>query len=259
MVSRTLPVVLVFGCGVDAGMWDGVPIAQAHLETFDLSSLAVVAGTQQGDALLVFEEVGGTVGSVPVHLGGGSLGVALDLSLDPEGHEGVVDIDLTDVEAPTVGDVFGTYHGTGGAGAAFVGGSRRRMRNGQGASFREDHFALGLSVFIGYEWITVREGGNDDGVHPTSTPGTPADSEDTGAFTTPADTGAPTARVTDTPGADTAGCTGTEVAETSESGSDCSQDDETCSCAHGSAAPVGWLALIALLRRRRRATRVSAS
>lgn len=254
-----LPLAFLLGCGVDAGQWDHVPIEQAWLEEFDLSSLTMVAGTMQGDALLVFQESSGTTGSLPVHLGGGALGAAFDLSADVEGHEGAVDIRLQDVRDPTVGDVLGTYHGTGGAGAAFIGGSRRRMKNGQGASFREDHFVVGISVFVGYEWITIREGG-DDGVVPTNEPplldtSPPDGTGDTGV--PPADT-APAIPVQE----QSAGCDPETVAaetESEPSGCDCSDDGNSSSsasrsCSQGRVAPFGvaWVALLIRRRLRRR-------
>jgi hypothetical protein len=78
-----------------------------------------------------------------------------------------------------------------------AGGSQRRMRNGMGASFREDHFALGLALYAGYEWITIREGGNDGSTDTYPTTSTPIpDSEDSGTPPPPpsvdsGDTGAP--------------------------------------------------------------------
>jgi hypothetical protein len=243
------------GCGADAGVWDGVPIEEAWLEEFDLSALAIAAGTMQGDALLVFEESGGTVSSLPVHLGGGSLGVAMDMSIDPEGHEGAVDIDLSDVRDPTVGDVLGTYHGTGAAGAAFVGGSRRRMRNGEGASFREDHFVIGLSIFFGYEWITIREGGDDAFVTAVDPYDSYASGTDTGlvppdetGVVPPDDTG-PTIAVA----GPSAGCeTQPEETEPEPSSSGCDGSDDGCdACSQAAITPV-WMTWIALLLLRRR-------
>ncbi len=137
-------------------------IEEAWLEEFHLSSFAIVAGTLQGDARLEFVEPGGTAGSVPVHLGGGRVGVVLDLAWDAEGHDGVVPIDLTEVEDPHVRDVMGSYDGSGSGGALVIGGSRRRLRNEAGAAFYEQHFvALGLSMFVGHEWLSVEPGGND--------------------------------------------------------------------------------------------------
>jgi hypothetical protein len=233
-------------CNADQGQWDHVAIEQAWLEEFDLSSLAIAAGTMQGDALLVFEERGGTLSSLPVRLGGGLLGVALDMSIDPEGHEGSVDIRLSDVRDPTVGDVLGTYHGTGGAGAVFVGGSRRRMRNNEGASFREDHFVIGLSFFFGYEWITIREGGDDAFVTVVDTYDSGSTGTDTGLF--PDDTGPKVAVA-----GPSAGCeTEPEETEPEPSSSGCDGSDDGCdACSQAAITPV-WMTWIALLFLRRR-------
>jgi MYXO-CTERM domain-containing protein len=244
------------GCGVDGGAWDHVEIVEAWLDRFDLSALAVVGGTLQGDALLVFTEPDGNASSLPVHLGGGLFGAAVDFSADPEGHEGSVDIDLSAVDDPTVGDVFGTYHGTGMAGAAMIGGSRRKMRNGHGASFREDHFVLGLALDASYQWVTIREGGNDgastyDGLLPTFTG--PDDSEDTGPSPDP-DTGAQDD--TAAPAEASSGCNeGTEPEPeppaSSGGGGGC-ESDSGCACSTGgTAAPLGLTGALLLLRLRR--------
>jgi hypothetical protein len=162
MVGRLLGLCGLCGCQGAGGTFDDVPIEEAWLERFDLSSIALLAGGVWGDALLGFVEPGGNVGSVPVRLGGGRAGLAIDLSWDVEGHEGAVEIDLTDVGEPSVHDVFGTYEGSGSGGALIIGGSRRRLRNDAGVFLEEEHFvAVGLSMFVGYEWLTIREGGND--------------------------------------------------------------------------------------------------
>lgn len=137
-------------------------IEEAWLEDFHVSSFAIIAGTMQGDALLVFVEPGGTSGTVPVHLGGGRAGIVLDLAWDVEGHKGVVPIDVAEVKDPMVSDVMGRYDGSGSAGALLLGGSRRKLSNDAGASFYEQHFvALGLSMFVGFEWLNIEPGGND--------------------------------------------------------------------------------------------------
>jgi len=244
------------GCSVDRGAWDHVPIVEAWLDRFDLSALAVAAGTLQGDALLVFTEPGGNAASVPVHLGGGILGAAMDLSVDPEGHEGPVDIDLTDVADPTVGDVFGTYHGTGTAGAVFAGGSRRQMRNGAGASFREDHFVVGLALNAGYQWVTIREGGNDGQTEgPLATFTSPTTTGTETGTDTGTDTGAPmdTASVQASSGCAPPEDETTAPAEPPESSTGSSCDDSSgCACSTGGTAPLGFTGALLLLRFRRR-------
>jgi len=249
------------GCAVDAGAWDHVRITEAWLDRFDLSSFSVVAGTLQGDALLVFTEPDGNASSIPVHLGGGVFGAAMDLTADPEGHEGPVVIHLGDVADPTVGDVFGTYHGTGMAGAVFMGKSNRRMRNGAGASFREDHFVVGLAVNVGYQWVTIREGGNDgatNGTFSLTTP--PGTTGDTGPVTLPeSDTSADTGVPGDTAGVQaSSGCAPPEdettvPAEPPESSSSSSCGDSSgCMCSTGGAAPFGFTGALVLLRFRHR-------
>jgi hypothetical protein len=164
MVARLLVVTAALsGCAGSPGTFDDVPIEEAWLEQFHLSSFAILAGTIQGDALLVFVEPGGTSGAVPVHLGGGRAGLLVDLAWDLEGHDGVVPIDLSEVDAPMVSDVMGRYDGAGSAGALLLGGSRRQLINDAGATFYEQHFvAIGFSMFVGYEWLEIRPGGNDE-------------------------------------------------------------------------------------------------
>jgi len=150
------------GCAGKHGTFDDVAIEDAWLEDFQLSSFAIIAGTIQGDAVLAFVESDGSSGAVPVHLGGGKAGIVLDLAWDVEGHDGVVPIELTEIDEPMVSDVMGSYHGSGSAGALLLGGSRRQLTNDAGASFYEQHFvALGLSMFVGYEWLEIQPGGND--------------------------------------------------------------------------------------------------
>lgn len=276
---RFPPLLLLTAC-VDRGAWDGVPVDRAWLEEFHLSRVDVVIGFADGDALLVFEGPGG-VDAVPVHLGGGGVGVVFDVAIDPEGHAGVVEIDLSDVERPTVGDVFGTYTGAGFQGALIVGGSARSLKNGRGASFREDHFAVGLGVFAGFEWVVLKEGG-DDGrlVEPTTVAATgttggtglPA-TEETGPITV--DTGGGGSRSGgcgcgdggdggDGGGARTGDTGATSPTETTTDGTTTSatEDDEAegcegdgCLCTHGALSPVGAVWAGVLLRRRVRRAR----
>lgn len=138
---------------VDEG-WESIPIASAWLEQFDRSTLALVGGGFDGDALLAWQGPYG-LGVTPVHVGGGTFGLVFAISIDPEGHDGVVPIDLTGVDAPTVDDVFGTYQGTGVAAGLGAGVERSRVRNASGASFREDHFAVGLGLWAGIHWIRL--------------------------------------------------------------------------------------------------------
>jgi len=153
---------LLAACGPDLGPLADTPVAAAQLQDLDLSSLSVIGGVTAGDAVLVFSTPRGGAGSIPVALSGPQLGLALDLAVDPEGHEGAVELDVSDVDGnPTVGQLMGTYRGTKAGGAAVVGSSARRMRNRHGVSFRESHLQLGMSLFAGVEWLTVRPGGND--------------------------------------------------------------------------------------------------
>ena len=150
------------GCAGAHGTFEDVAIEEAWLEDFHVSSIAILAGAIQGDAVLAYVEPGGSSGTVPGHLGGGRAGLLIDVAWDVEGHDGVVPIDLTEVEEPTVSDVMGTYDGAGSAGALGVGGSRRKLGNDAGAVFYEQHFvAVGLSMFVGYEWLKIQPGGND--------------------------------------------------------------------------------------------------
>ncbi len=258
-MSRWLPLLLL-GCA-ERGAWDDVPMDEARLEGFDLSSIAVVVGALDGDALLVFSGPEGD-GELPVHLGGPTLGVALDLSGDVEGHAGPVEIDLSGVDDPTVGDALGTYFGTAASGAAIVGGSRRRMKNGRGASFREDHFQLGISLFVGMEWVTISPGGNEDETTPP-TVFAPIDSGHSGPTpptttpptTTPPTTTTPTTPSTTSPTGGTTGagegggCGGDGAEGGCGDGGGC-DDASGCGCSHGALAPgLAWVGV--LLRRRR--------
>jgi hypothetical protein len=164
---------LLAGCVVEGrDDWEILPISRAWFEDFDKSSVAIVGGVLAGDAMLAWDGPYGP-GAMPVRLGGGTLGLAFSFMGDLEGHDGIVPIDLSRVTDPTVADVLGTYKGSGVAGGVLIGGARGRARNGRGASFQEDHFALGLGFWGGFEWLVVR----------------PASGEQT--LTTPYDTGIP--------------------------------------------------------------------
>jgi hypothetical protein len=285
---RYLPLLLAAGCSVDRGPWDDVPITRAWFSSFHLHRLDAVVGFAEGDALLGFDGPAGD-GAVPVHLGGGGVGLLLDVAADPEGHDGVVEVDLSEVDAPSVGDVLGTYRGTGAQGAVIVGGSTRRLRNGRGASFREGHLVVGVAVFAGFEWLVVREGGDDgsDGPPPptltttkfppptgdtapdTAAPGwidtalappaTPSSGCGCGGGggdaasegTEPTDLG-PTATSTPPTGDDDDDDTATAGGGTSSEASCDGEEDSGCS--HGNAVSVGVL-WAGLLMRRRSTTR----
>ncbi len=215
-------------CTPRAGVPD-LPITSAALRDFDSSSVDLVVGVVQGDAELVFETPSG-VGSLPVTVRGGSVGLALDFTWDPEGHAGDVPIDLTDVDEPTLRDVLGTYRGGAATAAVAFGVSARRMRNGRGASFRESHFALGLAFDAGFEWVVVRPR-EDDAVHSAVTAGHSA--THTGGASDPEDSADP---------------------------SDSGGGAEGCGCASGPPAlPWAAAAALAVAQRRRRVTTSSAA
>jgi hypothetical protein len=187
---------LLAGCVVEGrDDWEILPISRAWFEEFDKSSFALVGGVMGGDAVLAWDGAYGP-GAMPVRLGGGTLGLAFEFMGDIEGHDGVVPIDLSRVNEPTVADVLGTYKGTGAAAGVIIGGATGRARNGRGASFSEGHFAVGMGVWAGFEWIIVRPATGDEFLTTTTY-------MDTGsAWTTPfpTDTGTPYTTPYTTPG-----------------------------------------------------------
>jgi uncharacterized protein (TIGR03382 family) len=261
---------LLAGCVVEGrDDWEILPISRAWFEGFDKSAVALVGGALAGDAVLAWDGVYGP-GAMPVHLGGGTLGLAFEFLADVEGHDGVVPIDLSRVNEPTVADVLGTYKGSGASVGVIIGGATGQARNGRGASFREDHFAIGMGVWAGFEWITVRpssgEGSLTTTLYDTGPTWPTFPTTDTGtAYTTPGttpadDTAADTGSASD--GGSSGGC-GSEK-EDEEEGSPSSSSGETtpsttatvraCDQTGGSSlwAMGGLAALVAARRRRSR-------
>jgi MYXO-CTERM domain-containing protein len=217
---------LLAGCVVEGrDDWEILPISRAWFEEFDKSSFALVGGVMGGDAVLAWDGAYGP-GAMPVHLGGGTLGLAFEFMGDIEGHEGVVPIDLSRVNDPTVADVLGTYKGTGAAAGVIIGGATGRARNGRGASFNEGHFAIGMGVWAGFEWIIVRPSTGEELLTTTTyidtgSPWTTPFPTDTGtAYTTPGTTPGTT------PSDDTSADTGSAPSDGGSSGGCGSEDKE---------------------------------
>ncbi len=148
------------GCA-DVGPVPDVDVVAAGLYRVDLTGASVVVGGVQGDAVLVWEEPDGTTGAMSVALSGPTVGLLMDVSIDPEGRN-TVPIDLSEADVPLpLRDVFGTYRGTGGSVGVLLVGSGRHLRNRSGAAIREQHLGLGVGIQGGYQWLTIAPGGAD--------------------------------------------------------------------------------------------------
>ncbi len=169
--------IVLAGCAPKLKTVEDEPISAAWLEYFDLSSVAVIGGIADGDAFLGYTGLDGESGSFGVHLGGPVFGLVMDMTVDPEWGPSVP-FDLSDAETDPVmlSDVLGTYRGTTASGVIGAGIDSRQLHNKHNISLQEDHFAFGIGLLAGWEWIRIREGGSETGEMDTGDDsGAPAD------------------------------------------------------------------------------------
>jgi hypothetical protein len=149
-------------CGPRLETATDVPVTAAWLEGLDLQSVVVLGGVVEGDALLGYTDDGGRTQAMPVHLGGGALGFIVDITADPEwGHDIPLDLTEAEVDPVMLSDLLGSYRGTAAGFALGIGIDGRDLQNRRGIKLEEDHFAFGVGIMAGYEWVKIREGGSE--------------------------------------------------------------------------------------------------
>ena len=177
-----LAAAVLIGCAPKLQSVEDEPISAAWLEYFDLSSITMLGGVADGDAFLGYTTLDGEQRSLPVHLGGPVVGMAFDMTVDPEWGPSIP-LDFTEAEVDPVmlSDALGTYKGSTASFVMGAGIDTRTLKNRHGIRFQEDHFAFGIGMMAGFQWVRIREGGSEQGeedwiTDDTSTP--PDDSAD---------------------------------------------------------------------------------
>ena len=210
MRRAILAAAVVIGCAPKLRTVEDEPISAAWLEYFDLSSIAMLGGVADGDAFLGYTTLDGASHSLPVHLGGPVVGIAFDMTMDPEWGPSVP-LDFTEAEVDPVmlSDALGTYKGSTISFVMGAGIDSRDLRNPHGILLREDHLAFGMGIMAGFSWIRIREGGSERGEEDWITDDTNAPPDDSGD-----DSGA----TDDTAIADDSGATDDSAVATDDSG-----------------------------------------
>ena len=164
MRRAILAAAMAMGCAPKLQTVEDEPITAAWLEYFDLSSITMIGGVTDGDAFLGYTTADDVQRSMRVHLGGPAIGLAFDMTVDPEWGPSIP-IDFTDAEVDPVmlSDALGTYHGSAAAFVMGAGIDTRELKNKHGLKFQEDHFAFGMGIMAGFEWVRIREGGSEQG------------------------------------------------------------------------------------------------
>ena len=164
MRRAILAAAVLVGCAPKLQTAEDEPISAAWLEYFDLSSIVMLGGVMDGDAYLGYTTVSGEQRSLPVHLGGPVVGLAFDMTVDPEWGPSIP-LDFTEAEVDPVmlSDALGTYKGSAVSFVMGAGIDTRTLRNKHGIRFQEDHFAFGVGMMAGFQWVRIREGGSEQG------------------------------------------------------------------------------------------------
>jgi len=113
MRRAILAAAVAMGCAPKLKTVEDEPITAAWLEYFDLSSIAMLGGVVDGDAFLGYTTASGEQRSMPVHLGGPVVGLAFDMTVDPEwGPSLPLDFTEAEVDPVMLSDALGTFHGS---------------------------------------------------------------------------------------------------------------------------------------------------
>jgi len=178
----------------------------------------MLGGVVDGDAFLGYTTTSGEQRSMPVHLGGPVVGLAFDMTVDPEwGPSLPLDFTEAEVDPVMLSDALGTFHGSTASFVMGFGIDTRELKNRHGIKFQEDHLAFGMGIMAGFQWVRIREGGSEQGegdgiFDDTSTP--PDDSGDDSGGTDD------TAIADDTGGADDTGANDDTAVVTDDTGDD---------------------------------------
>jgi len=148
---------LVAGCGRSDREWlEGVVVRSAELRQAETARVAFIGGVVRGNAVLALVDDADQERTFDVELRGSLLGLMYELSGDPGWH-GAVPIDLAGVEGPVTGDrLLGRYRGRAASVTAGFGIASRTLRNREGAQIDHAWFTIGVSAFVGWEWLRMR-------------------------------------------------------------------------------------------------------
>jgi hypothetical protein len=201
-----------------------IDVASATLRDVELGTGGVVLGYNGGSGDLEIVDRSGEVFLVPVRLGGGLFGAALELSatVDPT-NEAVFELP----DEPITGDqLLGTYSGVGAGLAIGLGVTDGHLKNRHDVVLDKGWFTAGVSLMVDLRWLRIRVGEGDADADADT--GAPTDTDETG------DTSAP-----EPPPPDTGGTADTDAgAAEDQAGSGCDCDGNCCGSAGGLAAGV---------------------
>lgn len=143
------------GCK-DAGALEGVLVSRAWLNDVEMARIAVVAGGLGGQAELEVETTDGEYLTEQVRLSGGEAGMAVALSFSVA-TLGEAEFDLSEAESPLPAEhLFGRYRG-GAMAAQIIGGiDHSVVHNRKEVELTLSNVAMGVSMFVGFEWFRIR-------------------------------------------------------------------------------------------------------
>jgi len=146
--------VAVSACGQATGLED-ISVASASLRDLTTFEFAVIGGGSSGRAVLDVVTTEGETLAIDVDVGGGVVGGMMEVGVTRLYAEAPFDLSL--VEAPTGGDLLGTYEGFVASGVMLIGAELHALENEQHISLDLGGFAtnLGLSMLVGHEWLTL--------------------------------------------------------------------------------------------------------
>jgi hypothetical protein len=269
MRVAALGILLVSGCArLERDDLEGIQVESAELDNVSIGTVGALAGFSEGSGTLVVVDTSGAAHAWPVALGGGMVGLVVDMGASVDGTNRTA---LTLPSEPiTADELLGTYHGTNEDAVLGVGVQAWHLRNKAGVEMEHGWFSAGFGVMVDVAWLRMRIGhGSVDTDLPiafdTGNPPPPVtgDTSDTADTSKPADTDTDTDTDSQPPPVDT----GSAASNDSSSGcghghgNGCGGDGGGCGhgCGGGCGGDCGTsgAALILLplwrLRRRRRA------
>jgi hypothetical protein len=163
---RCLPLLALASCApLGRGDLEHLDVARASLRDVRLGTVGIVFGGTDGSGELEIVTTAGDTVVVPVHVGGGMVGAAMEIgaTIDPTN---AVELDLPP-EPITADQLLGTYWGVSEAIVLGVGASDVHLENKHGVQLDKAWLSAGLGIMVDVRWLRLRvddaEAGADTG------------------------------------------------------------------------------------------------
>jgi hypothetical protein len=165
---RFVPALAILaGCrGPDKAL-DDLLVTDAWLEDVELGSVAAIVGGQDGSGTLVVVDDAGSTHVFPVQLGGATFGVIFEgVAVDAK-KDTTINLVGAD-EFPVPGrDLMRRYKGQSSGFALGIGVDDHQLHNRAGCQIDRGFFAVGISMFLGFEWLGIHTDGEGVAVEDT--------------------------------------------------------------------------------------------